>query len=462
MFFSLEETMKTAKKKNIFFFLLLFSLLISSYGHQRIRGDQERKRDVPGNRREFLTLDTLGLPRNGGPAYASDQVLVKFKPRLGRWAIDALIAGYDSKRIKRIPHMDVYQIKIPKDSTVEEMVYALNQNPNVEYAEPNYIRRIAVTPNDPFFKYQYALRNTGQSIWEGLGAPTGTPDADIKATAGWEETTGSAETTIAIIDTGIDFQHPDLVNKIAPDSWDFGDNDADATDEDWHGTYVAGIAAADTDNSEGIAGVAWSCKILPLKVMDKKGEIYDSYVAEAIIWAIDHGAAAINLSLGGPEPSSTLELAVREAHNNGIVVAAAAGNDGASVLYPAAYDEYCLAVAATDYDDLRPDWSCFGPEVDVAAPGEWVLSAYPIYLTDLTKYYPYVYGRGTSASTPHVAGLAALIKSLKPWLTADEIMDVIRYSAEDVNKGENSGRDDFIGYGRIDMEKALVPIKITK
>jgi subtilisin family serine protease len=131
------------------------------------------------------------------------------------------------------------------------------------------------------------------------------------------------------------------------------------------------------------------------------------------------------------------------------------------VYYPAAYDAYCLAVAATDYNDTRTTWSNFGPEVDVAAPGDWVLSIVPTWYWG-PDYLPYAFGDGTSASAPHVAGLAALIKGLKPWLSVDDIMNVIRFSADDVNSTEYPGRDDYIGHGRINMEKALVPIKISR
>ena len=119
-----------------------------------------------------------------------------------------------------------------------------------------------------------------------------------------------------------------------------------------------------------------------------------------------------------------------------------------------------MAVTATDYDDLKPAWSASGPQIDVAAPGEIILSCIPLWLTD-PGFLPYAFASGTSASAPHVAGLAALIKSIKPWLNVDEIMDIIRFSADDVNSAELPGKDDFLGYGRINMEKALVPIKIT-
>jgi subtilisin family serine protease len=225
---------------------------------------------------------------------------------------------------------------------------------------------------------------------------------------------------------------------------------------------VAGVAAAETDNDEGIAGVAWNCLILPVKVTDAEGLAFYSDVIDGILWAADNGADVINLSLGSDAADDSLRDALAYAHGKGVVIAASAGNDATTVFYPAAYDAYCLAIAATDYNDERPSWSCFGPQVDVAAPGVWVLGAFPTYMTDLTQYLPYAFGTGTSASSPHVAGLAALLKGLKPWLSVDDIMNVIRFSSDDVNSGDHSGKDDFVGYGRINMEKALVPIKLSK
>lgn len=458
--------MTILKRKSLVITTLLFVLFASGYSFQKAREERTRKRATPTIGRTILSLNG-GLPfRAEGPRYAPGQVLVRFKPDIRTQLIDATLARYDTKKIKRISHLNLYQVRIPDWASVEEMAYALSQNPDVVYAGPNYRLWMLVTPNDTLFRYQYALSNTGQDI-PAPGSPTGKSKADIKATAGWEETKGAADTVIAIIDTGIDFDHPDLKNKIISRGHDFANDDEDATDDNGHGTFVAGVAAADTNNDEGIAGVAWNCRILPVKVLDAEGSAWLDDVIEGIFWAADNGADVINLSLGAPEPDDSLRDALRYAHEKDVVIAAAAGNYDAPtyswpVFYPAAYDAYCLAVAATDYNDERTSWSCFGAEVDVAAPGDSVLGTYPTYMTDLTKYLPYAWGDGTSASAPHIAGLAALIKGLKPWLTADEIMDVIRFSSDDVNSGEHSGRDDYIGYGRINMEKALVPIKLSK
>lgn len=456
--------MKTLNCKKIFFLLLLFCLFVSSFSFQRQRVEKGRQRERITQRREIRSLNEGKPLRLQGPRYAPGQVLVKFKPTLREQLIEATMAAYTTKKIRRIPRIDVYQLQIPKYFTVEEMVYALNQNPDVEYAEPNFTVRIATNPNDPLFQYQYALHNTGQEIG-GSGAPRGKASADIKATAAWEESKGEEEDIIAIIDTGVDLLHPDLKNKIKSGGRDFVNDDFDATDDLGHGTFVAGVAAADTNNNEGGAGVAWNCKILPVKVIKKNGEGEYSWLIDGIIWAADNGADVINLSLGGDEPADSLRDALEYAYDKGVVIVAAAGNDGATVLYPAAYDKFCVAVAATDYNDSRTSWSNFGSEVDIAAPGERVLGPVPTWYWPSLGYpqeIPYAFGGGTSASTPHVAGFAALLKGLKPWLSVDQIMDIIRYTADDVNSSEHKGKDEFIGYGRINMEKALAPIIISK
>jgi subtilisin family serine protease len=452
--------MKRPPQKKILPVLFIFYIFIFSLGFKKTGPDNGRK-EGPFPLDPKIQILNQGQPfQIKSPSYAAHEVLVKFKPFLSEKMINATIAAYRSQKLKRILHLDVYQIQIPEKASVKEMIYALKLNPYVMYAEPNYIAHIEKTPNDTLFKYQYALSNSGQEVGP-AGSPRGTSSADIKATAAWEETMGAEETLIAIIDTGADLKHADLQNKIKSSGHDFVNNDDDATDDHGHGTFVAGIAAADTNNNEGIAGVAWNCKILPVKVMGKDGQGYYSWIIDGISWAVANGARVINLSLGGEFDSEALKAAVRYASEKNVVVAAAAGNDGGAVLYPAAYDDYCLAVAATDYNDHWADWSNSGPQVDVAAPGVEVLSTVPTWYFE-PKYLPYGFASGTSAATPHVAGLAALIRTIKPWLSAGEIMNIIRFSADDINSSEHPGKDGFIGYGRINMEKALVPIKIKK
>ncbi len=420
-------------------------------------------------RHRILSVNSRPSFKSGEMRYAADRILVKFKRGLSESIVTTTINAYQTKKIKRIPGLDIYLLKIPEYSTVEETVYAMRLNPDVVHISPDY--KISLTavpkPTDNFFSWQYYLYNEGQEI--GFPGPQGKNRADIKALEAWEETKGDEQVIIAVIDTGVDFDHPDLLDKTVSRGYDFVNNDNDASDDHGHGTFVSGLAAAKSNNGEGIAGVSWNCKVLPLKAVDSDGTGFVSWLVEAIRYAADNGADVISMSLGFPlgpnEEAPSLEEALGYAHAKGLIAVASAGNEGAAVLYPAAYDEYCIAVAATDYNDSRPSWSNFGPEVDVAAPGLKIIGPVPTWLPELIwndfTLPPYGFGDGTSASAAIVSGFVALIKSIKPWLEPDELMYIIRYSADDVNADEYPGKDEFIGYGRINMEKALIPIKIS-
>lgn len=393
------------------------------------------------------------------PRCAADRVLVRFRPSVADAYAEGLLRSYGFPAAHHIPAIGVYSVETAPGVSVAETLAMLRRNGDVELARPDYRARLADVPNDAYFQtYQYNLRNRGTLIDLGGGISFQTTSgADIKAVAAWDAAKGDSKTVIAILDTGVDMTHPDLVDKIVSTGHDFANDDDDATDDVWHGTHVAGIAAADTNNSVGIAGVAWNCQILPIKVTDATGDGYYSWIIDGITWATDHGADVINISLGGDVDDPFLEDACKYAHDKGVVVVAAAGNNGiAAVSYPAAYDAYVLAVAASDYNDAITDFSSFGPEVDVAAPGVYILGPAPQwYVGD--GYLPYLFASGTSMAAPHVAGLAALIRSAKPDLSVDDIMKVIRYTADDINKATHPGRDDYAGYGRINMERALAP-----
>lgn len=401
--------------------------------------------------------------QSGRPKYSSEKILVRFKPDLSTQSTDSILGAYQPRNYRLIPRINVYVVEVGEGSTVEGTLAALKANPDVLYAEPDYKLRLAVQPNDQLFRYQYALYNPGGTL-QIPGSPVGKNRADIKATGAWDFAKGDPNLLIAVLDSGIDYTHPDLASKVISTGKDFVNDDNDAMDDHWHGTHVAGIIAAATNNSEGIAGVAWDCRLLPGKIISADGEGDYSDLIEALIWAADYASGqarvgVINMSVGGDEPASSLEAALEYAFSKGIVLVAASGNDGlAGVLYPAAYDEFCLAVAASDYNDEIADFSNNGPEVDVAAPGVWVLSAIPVAMTE-PEYLPYAFATGTSMAAPHVAGFAALIKASKPWLSPGDIMKLIKYTPDDI---ETAGRDDFAGFGRINTERALSPFKIVK
>lgn len=305
------------------------------------------------------------------------------------------------------------------------ILYELQKDPSIEYAEPNYsVSLLDVTPNDPGFSQQYYFTN-------------------IRAPMAWEYTTGSPAVILAILDSGIDLTHADLIGRYSA-GYDFVENDSVPQDENGHGTIVTGIAAAHTNNGVGVAGVNWNAQIMPIRVLDAKGNGSFANVAQAIIWATDQGARVINMSFGGSQYSSVLEDAVDYAVNRGVILVAATGNTGANtVLYPAAFPGV-VGVGATDQNNRLAWFSNTGAEVDVVAPG---VSIYGLGLAN-----GYTIKSGTSMSAPQVAGFAALLAGLPGMQYSSDVIEKIESSAKDLG---TSGWDSQYGYGLIQMGPAI-------
>lgn len=315
-------------------------------------------------------------------SFASGQVLVKFKPGYEAQGYRAT-ANLRARIVEEVSSLGLNVVEIPNEMTVPDAVAYYRSMPHVAYAEPNYRCEAFYTPNDPSFTSQYAPQK-------------------IACPAGWDRTRGDAGVVIAIVDTGIDLNHSDLSGKIVP-GYDFVNRDSSPQDDNGHGTHCAGIAAAKTDNSIGIAGIGFNCRLMGVKVLDRNGSGWFSDVASGIVWATDHGAKVISLSLGGSSGSAALADAVNYAWNRNVVVCAAAGNGNTtSAAYPAYYTN-CIAVASTQSNDTRSSFSNYGNWVDVAAPGSTIYSTY------LGNQYRNL--SGTSMATPAVAGLAGLVWS---------------------------------------------------
>ena len=374
------------------------------------------------------------------PSYAPGELLVKHKRSVSAAATQYYRTQLDINALRTFRVTGVQHVKLPKGMTVEAGLEIYQDDPDVEYVEPNYYRHTCAIPNDTDFDLLWGLHNTGQYVH----GTSGTPDADIDAPEAWEITTGSSDIVIAVVDTGVDYSHPDLSGNMwsntgeIPDNesdddgngyvddvrgWDFFSNDKDPMDLHGHGTHVTGIAAAEGDNAIGITGVCWTARIMPLRFLDADG--YGTVADEilAIDYAIANGAHIINASFGSDTYSQSEYNAISRANSEGILFIAAAGNDSlnndTSPFYPASYNlPNIISVAATDQDDNLSRFSNYGPAtVDVGAPGV------NIYSTSLDTGYRYMHG--TSVATPHVAGLAALIWGVKSGITHMKIKDII-------------------------------------
>lgn len=364
--------------------------------------------------------------------YVSDQIIVKFKPVSAEKSFKSMNIPSDTSVLDTDYQTGYQLLKISSDKSPADVISALMQSDLVESAEVNHIYRATFLPNDPYFSDQWGLKS-------------------INTEQAWDLAEGKSSVLVAVLDTGINANHSDLKGVILTGKSLFNDlTPQDTVDNNGHGTHVAGIIGAVTGNETGVAGIASGVRILPVKVLDDNGEGSDWTVAEGINYAVASGAKVINLSLGSCYGSSILQTAVKNAVEKGVLLVAAAGNEGmAHVDYPAAYPEV-VAVSALDATGTLASFSNFGPKLWVSAPGVGIISTYAG--PDADKESPYAYLSGTSMAAPLVSGLAALVLSADPTLTASELKDILRNSTDDLG---DLGKDNKFGYGRINAYKAI-------
>jgi thermitase len=364
--------------------------------------------------------------------YKQNEIVVKFRTEPTVDQLAQIRSEIGAVSMNKVGNTYVF---ISKEMSAMQLIQYFNKW-NVAFAEPHFLYLTndmtstanpvpTVTPNDALYaKYQWNLPK-------------------IETELGWSFSRGAKEVVVAVVDTGVDLTHPDLNGSLVQ-GYNVIDPQKAPDDDVGHGTHVSGVIAAVTNNGEGVAGMTWFNKVMPVKVLDANGTGSTYSVAQGIIWAVDHGAKVINMSLGNYAESSFLHDAIQYAFNHDVVLIAASGNDNTDTpSYPAAYPEV-FAVAATDANNAKASFSNYGSHIAVAAPGESIASTYP--------HHQYAALSGTSMASPHVAALAALIRSVNPQLRNTEVMDVMRTTAQDLG---TQGRDDDFGYGLIDVVEAV-------
>ncbi|MEW6001326.1 MAG: S8 family serine peptidase [Nitrospirota bacterium] len=428
--------------KKLFWLLLVLFLFSCGDSKMTITSGNKEIAGTSSNINERSSAQVNPLSYIDKAAYREGELLVKFKSDVTATASLRSHETVGSNVIKKFTLVENLQhVRLPQGVSVKDAIVQYVSDPNVEYAEPNYVRCVASTvPNDTYFGDQWALLNTGTYA-------SGTAGADIKATDAWDITRGNSNIVVAVVDTGIDYKHSDLVgniwtnpgesncaNGIDDDSngkiddckgWNFADNNNDPFDDIGHGTHVAGIIGAVGNNGSGISGVMWNVKLMPLKIFSinrvEPGGCVGGYVADeisAIQYAISKNAKIINASFGQETFCNSEFDAINSANSAGVLFVAAAGNgtdnDGIgknndlAPAFPASYNlPNIISVAATDQNDVRVPFSNFGlNSVHVAAPGIYVLSTIPN-----DGFQDKDFNAGTSMAAPHVVGLAGLLCS---------------------------------------------------
>jgi thermitase len=367
-----------------------------------------------------------------------------------------------SGKIVELPDLSqLVLLEFPKEIDVYSIIEEYRKDPSVEFASPNYIRHI-FTPDDPYYITGPSPDNSQNQwglykIWL----------ASVESVAsGWSIEKGTSEVKVAVIDTGVNFNHDDLKGRVnSLEGYDFVNNDNVALDDHGHGTHCSGIIGAKTDNATGIAGVDWNCKIIPIKAFDSGGGGSDDDVISAIQWAVSKDADVISMSFGGTDNNPAVEAMISYAATSDCVLVAAAGNSNVSTKsYPAAYEKV-ISVAATGPYDEKASYTNYGSWVDVSAPGgnngsgasyylHYILSTYPFDQFHNPSNTSYAWLAGTSMATPFVAGLAALIRAKYKTMTAESVVQKIIDYSDNID-AYNIAYAGALGKGRINAYAAL-------
>lgn len=373
----------------------------------------------PSNASPFSTDDEL---------WVKGRILVKAGEGISEDDMIQELSRHGGKPVSKINGIDVHIVELPENANEAAIAALLAHNPKFKFAEVDRLSLPSMTANDPYFGSAWHLPK-------------------IQAPQSWDMTLG-AGVIIAVIDTGVDLTHPDLVGKLVP-GYNVFDNNTNPSDVQGHGTAVAGTAAAISNNAVGVTGVAWNARIMPIRIADPTTASASSSAAAAgITWAADHGARVANLSYQGFNGSSAVLSAANYMQNKNGVTVICMGNTGAS--NSAANSQPAIFVGATDSVDAKTSFSTYGPSIDLAAPGTGIQTT--------LRGGGYGGKAGTSFSAPIVAGVAALAMSVNPSLTGRQIQDILYKTSDDLG---TAGWDQYFGWGRVNASRAVAAARGT-
>ncbi len=370
-----------------------------------------------------VAAPAVGAPPMAGPqqpAYAPGRLLIQQRAGLSDAEVDKALKPHGGKRVAKIKGINVHVVQLPTQANAAAVAAALAKNKHFKYVEQDRILAPAGTTNDPSLASQWHL-------------------AKIGAQGAWDTSTGS-DVIIAILDTGVDGNHPDLAAQMIP-GWNAYDSNGDSSDVHGHGTAVAGTAAAAGNNAIGIASVAYRSKLMPVRVSDPSGYAYFSTMASGLTWAADHGAKVANISFENVAGSSTIDSAAQYLKGKGGLTVVCAGNSG--TLQTVAPTGNLMIVSATDSNDAITSWSNYGSYVNLAAPGQTILTT--------NRGGGYSQWWGTSFASPVVAGTVALMMAANPALLTSQVQSLLYSSSVDLG---SAGKDIYYGSGRVDAARA--------
>jgi serine protease len=405
----------------------------------------------------LILVGATGFAVQAKPAFRPNEIIVKFDPNVAGIQSAQIAEAYGCRLAGTCPAGHLQLVRVPEPVDPQQMAAAFEQRADVVYAEPNPIATILYMPDDSYYSYQWNLQNSD----------TG----GIHMEDAWDSGPGDPNVIVAILDTGVAYedygiyrQAPDLADTLFVAGYDFVNDDDHPNDDQGHGTHVAGTIGQSTNNGMGVAGIAYGCSIMPVKVLDRDGLGDHFTIAKGIRFAAENGARVINMSLGSPSASKTLREAVAFAYGRGVTIVCASGNSyrsGNPKEYPAGYDDYCIAVGAVRYDNQRAPYSGTGAHVDLVAPGGdmrvdqngdgYVDGIVQQTFVDDPTDFAYYFFQGTSMAAPHVSGLAALLIS-QGITEPDDVRTLMQDTAVDLGP---VGWDEEYGWGCIDAGAAL-------